>query len=83
MLAPGIEYSTETRLVFLYPGLKGTRYRHVSITEDNESAEKHVEKSMLALLFSIFLVQYDIAVEYVDADGMGRICDIEDCFAFN
>jgi Ligand-gated ion channel. len=83
MLTSGIEYSTETSVISLYTGLLGTRYRHIIATEDVQTAEKRVEKGTLALLFSMFLVQYDIALEYMDADGKPRICDIEDDFAFN
>jgi hypothetical protein len=82
MLTSGIQYSTETSLIFLYPVLKGTRYGHMSIVKEVASAEKGVEKGMLTFLFSMFLVQYHIALDYTDADGMPRICYIEDDFAF-
>ena len=83
ILTSGIEYSTEKSVIFIYPGLQGTRYRHIIVTENVQNAENRVEKGTLALLFSMFLVQYDIALEYMDADGKPRICDIEDDFAFN
>jgi len=83
ILTSEIEYSTEKSVIFIYPGLQGTRYRHIIVTEDVQTAENRVEKGTLALLFSMILVQYDIALDYMDADGKPRICYIKDDFAFN
>jgi hypothetical protein len=83
ILTSGIEYITEKSLMSIYPGLQGTRYRHINVTEHVQTAENRVEKGTSAFLFSIFLVQYAIALEYMDADGKPRICDIKDDFAFN
>lgn len=83
ILTSGIEYSTEKSFIYIYPGLQGTRYRHIKAIEDVQAAENRVEKGMSAFLFSMFLTQYSIALEYMDADGKPRICYVEDNFATN
>lgn len=83
ILTSGIEYITERSFIYIYPGLQGTPYRHIKVIEDLQAGENRVDKGTSALLFSTFVVQYDIALEYMDADGKPRVCYVEDDFASN
>jgi hypothetical protein len=79
----GIDYSTETSILSQYTGLIGTRYSHMRDSQDVDAAEERVAKGTLAFLFSKYLVDYNIAVKYMDANGKPRVCELENDFAFN
>jgi hypothetical protein len=81
ILASGIDCVTETSTVSIYDGLAETRYKHMKITYDIEVTEERVVKGTSAFLFSKYLVDYNIAVKYMDANGKPRICKVEDDFA--
>jgi hypothetical protein len=83
ILGSGIEHDTETSTVSVYGALAETRYKHMKITYDIDSTEERVVKGTSAFLFSKYLVDYNIAVKYMDANGKPRICKIEDDFASN
>lgn len=83
ILASGIDYNTETSIISLYDELAGTRYKHMNGTDYIDTAEERVSKGTLAFLFSKYLVDYKIAVKYMDANGKPIICEIEEDFAFN
>lgn len=83
ILASGIDYDTETSTISIYGGLAEKRYKRMKITNDIESTEERVVKGTSAFLFSKYLVDYNIAVKYMDANGKPRICKIEDDFAAN
>jgi hypothetical protein len=83
ILTSGIDFNTETSIISQYGGLAGTRYRHMKSIEDVDVAEEQVAKGKLAFLFSKYLVDYNIAVKYMDINGKPRICEVEDDFAFN
>jgi hypothetical protein len=83
ILASGIDYDTETSTISIYRGLSEKRYKRIKVTNDIESTEERVVKGMSAFLFSKYLVDYNIAVKYMDANGKPRICKTEDDFAAN
>lgn len=81
ILASGIGYDTERSIISIYGGLAEAGFKHIKITDDIESTEERVAKGALAFLFSKYLVDYNIAVKYMDANGKPRICKIKDDFA--
>jgi len=83
ILTSGIEYSTVTTMVFLYPDLKGARYIHLNNTVEVGLAETRVAEGTLAFLFSKFPLEYNIALKYKDANGVPSICKTNDEFAFS
>ncbi|GFG32739.1 hypothetical protein Cfor_12152 [Coptotermes formosanus] len=83
ILNSGIECTTETGIIFLYPELKGTRYRHMNSTVEVDSAQTRVAEGTLAFLYATFPVEYNTALKYKDANGVPSICKIKDDFAFN
>ena len=82
ILTSGIEYSTVTTLLNLYPDLMGKRYRRLNNTVEVDSAQTRVAEGTLAFLFSKFPVEYNIALKYKDANGVSSICKIKDDFLF-
>jgi hypothetical protein len=82
ILTSGIDYGTEISLIYIYPMLTGTRYRRMNVTKDLHSAEKRVAEGKHALLFSKVIVQYHIAVDFLDADGEPKVCYARDDFVF-
>jgi hypothetical protein len=83
ILTSGIEYSTVTSMVFLYPDLKGTRYRHLNNTVEVDLAQARVAQGTLAFLHAKFLIEYKVALKYKDANGVPNICKANDEFAFS
>jgi hypothetical protein len=83
ILTSGIEYSTVTSMVFLYPDLKGTRYRRLNNTVDVDLAQARVAEGTLAFLFAKFPVEYNVALKYKNANGVPSICKINNEFAFS
>jgi len=83
ILTSGIEYSTETSITFLYPDLKGTPYRHLNNTVEVTSAQSRVADGTLAFLYAKYIVEYNIALKYKDANGDPSICNINDEFVFS
>ena len=83
MLTSGIEYSTETGIKFFYPELNGARYRHMNYTGEIEFAQSRVAEGTLAFLYAKYIVEYNIALKYKDANGAPSICKINDDFAFS
>jgi hypothetical protein len=83
ILTSGIEYSTETGISFWYPDLKGTRHRRMKYTAEVDVAQARVAEGTLAFLFDEYLVEYNIALKYKDANGAPSICKIKDDFAFS
>jgi len=83
ILTSGIEYSTVTSLVFLYPDLKGKRYRRLNNTVDVDLAQARVAEGTLAFLYAKFQVEYNVALRYKNANGIPSICNIKDDFDFN
>jgi hypothetical protein len=83
ILTSGIEYSTATSIIFLYPELQGTRYKHLNNTVDVDLAQSRFAEGMLAFLFSKLAVDYYIALKYSNPNGVPSICQIKDDFAFN
>jgi hypothetical protein len=80
ILTSGIEYRTVTSMVFLYPDLKGTRYRHMNNTVDVALAQARVAEGTLAFLYSEFPVEYNIALKYKDPNDVRSICKIKGDF---
>jgi hypothetical protein len=83
ILTSGIEYSTVTSMIFLYPDLKGTRYIHLNNTVEVDLAQARVAEGTLAFLYAKFPVEYNIGLKYKDANGVPSICQIKDDFDFN
>ena len=83
ILTSGIECTTETGVISLYPELKGTRYRRMNSTVEVDSAQGRVAEGTLAFLYAKFPVEYNIALKYKDANGVPSICKVRDDFAFN
>jgi hypothetical protein len=83
ILTSGIECSTATGVIILYPELKGKRYIHMNSTVEVDSAQGRVADGTLAFLYANFPVEYNIALKYKDANGVPSICNIKDDFAFN
>jgi len=82
ILTSGIEYSTVKSMIFLYPDLKGTRYRRLNVTVEVDLAQARVAIGTLAFLYSNFLVEYNTDLKYKDANGVLSICKIKDDFCF-
>jgi hypothetical protein len=82
ILTSGIEYSTVTSMVFLFPDLKGTRYRHMNNTVDVALAQARVAEGTLAFLYAEFQVEYYVALNYQAANRVPSICKTNDEFAF-
>ena len=78
ILNSGIEYGVATHALGIYPWLGERRYRHIKYFDHPESVADSVANGKLAFLGSVFLMEYLIAVKYIDADGRPRICDIKD-----
>ena len=76
----GIEYGVATHALPLYSGLGERRYRHTKYFDNVASITDRVANGTLALLASGFLMEYSIAVKYMDADGIPRMCGIRDDF---
>jgi hypothetical protein len=83
ILTSGIDFNTETSIVSIYGDLTGARYKQIKAIDEVKAAEEKVAKGKLAFLFSKYLIEYDIAVKYMDANGKPRICELEDDFASN
>jgi hypothetical protein len=83
ILTSGIEYGTEAGVILFYPVLNGTRYRHMNYTNDVNLAQARVAEGTLEFLLSKFPVEYNIALQYKDANGAPSICTIKDEFTFN
>jgi hypothetical protein len=83
ILTSGIEYSTVTSMTFLYPDLKGTRYRHLNNTVEVDLAQARVAEGSLAFLFIKLTVEYNVALKYKDANGVPSICKLKDDFTSN
>jgi hypothetical protein len=83
ILMSGIEYSTVISMTFLYPDLKGTRYKRLNNTVEANFAQERVAEGTLAFLYSKFPVEYNMALKYTDANGVPSICKIEEDFTFN
>jgi len=83
ILTSGIEYSTVTSMMFLYPDLNGTRYRRLNVTVEVDLAQARVAEGTLAFLYSNFLVEYNTDLKYKDVNGVPSICKIKDDFVFN
>jgi hypothetical protein len=83
ILTSGIEYSTITSNIILYPELKGTRYRRLNNTVEADLAVARVAEGTLAFLRSSCPMEYNIALKYKDANGVPSICKIKDDFSFN
>ena len=76
ILNSGIEFGVTTHARDLYPWLGERRYRHMKYFDNAESVADTVANGKLAFLSSGFRMEYLIAVEYMDADGRPKICDI-------
>jgi hypothetical protein len=83
ILTCGIEYSTETSIVFLYPELKGTRYIHMNNTVEVDLAQTRVAEGTLAFLYAKYLVDYNVALKFKNANGVASVCKIGDDFVFS
>jgi hypothetical protein len=83
ILKSGIEYSTVKPAIFLYPDLKGKRYRHFNTSVEDDLAQARVAEGTLAFLYDSFALEYNIALKYKDANGVPSICKIKDDFNFN
>jgi len=83
ILTSGIDYSTVTSMVFLYPDLKGMRYIHLNNTVEVDLAQTRVAEGTLAFLHAKFLIEYKVALKYKDANGVPSICKTNDEFAFS
>ena len=84
ILTSGIKYSTVKSMIFLYPDLKGTRYRGFNTTVEDDLALARVAEGTFAFLYVNFPVEYNIALKYKDANGVSSICKIkEDHLNFN
>ena len=81
ILNSGIEYGVGTHALGITPWLGERRYRHIKYFDHLESVVDRVANGKLAFLGSVFLMEYLIAVKYMDADGRPRICDIKDDLA--
>ena len=80
-LNSGIEYGVATHALGTYPWLCEKRYRHTKYSNHHESVVDRGANDKLAFLGSAFLMEYLIAVKYMDAGGRPRICDIKDDLA--
>jgi len=80
ILTSGIEYTTLKSMIFLYPDLKGTRYIRLNTTNDIDLAQARVAEGTLAFLYDSFPVEYNIALNYKDANGVPSICKTKDDF---
>jgi len=69
ILTPGIEYNTVTSMMFLNSDLKGTRYRRLSVTVEVDLAQARVAEGSLAFLLAKFLMEYNVALKYKEANG--------------
>jgi hypothetical protein len=83
ILTSGIEYSTETGTALFYSVLNSSRYKHINCIVDVDLAQARVAEGSLALLWSMFPAEFNIAVKYKNANGVPRICMIKDVFTFN
>ena len=83
ILTSAIKYSTVKSMIFLYPDLKGTRYRRLNTSAEDDLAQARVAEGTLAFLYHSFPVEYNIALKYKDANGVPSICKIKDDFNFN
>jgi hypothetical protein len=83
ILTSGIDYSTETSIIFLYPELNGTRYKHMNTTFEVDLAQARVAKGTLAFLYSEYLVEYNINLKFKDANGVPNICMIKDDYVYS
>jgi hypothetical protein len=83
ILTSGFEYSTVTSMLFLYPDVNGTRYKHLKNTVEVDLAQAQVAEGTLGFLYAKFPVEYNIAFKYKDGNGVSIICKIKYEFAFN
>jgi hypothetical protein len=83
ILTSGIEYSTVSSMIVLYPELKGTRYRRLNSTVEIDFAQSRVAEGTSVFLYGMYPVEYNIALKYKDANGVPTICKVKDDFDFN
>jgi len=83
ILTSGIEYTTVTTMLNLYPDLMGKRYRRLNNTVDIVLGQARVAEGTLAFLYAKFSVEYNVALKYQNANGVPSICNINDDFAFS
>ena len=70
-------------MIILNPELQGTRIRHLNNTGEVDLAQARVAEGTLAFLFAKIPVEYNIALQYKDTNGVLSSCKTNDEFVLN